>query len=457
MEKYEDLVVAIIAKDSAFCLDYYLECIYNQTYPKDKIHLYIKTNDNTDSTCTILLDFIKKHHSEYSSIYFNNKSECELLKNYENHTWNFTRFKVISRIRQDSIEYAKKLNAHYFTCDCDNFLTNVLTIESMYNNKNIGVIAPMLLKLNSVYSNYHYSTTENGYYKDHSTYYEILNNNLKGIIKVDVVHCTYFINKKFFEYINYIDSSQRHEYVIFSETLRNNNIDQYIDNTAEYGFLTHNTLKEEFEIEKTYYNNDCIIRHNIKLTKEYINKNLLPIIKTTEEILEGNIFMFHNSTEYTDLYLNKAKNISNLSKNVKKAMEIGFNAGFSTLLMLISNPELSITCFDLGEHKYTLLCYEKIKETFGDRVNLTIGDSMTTLPNVNDIFDLIHIDGGHRDEIAESDIIQSYRLSKEGTILIMDDYDFTNLHTLWDKYVEEYKLKKLNDIYESRYHDIKIV
>jgi predicted O-methyltransferase YrrM len=78
----------------------------------------------------------------------------------------------------------------------------------------------------------------------------------------------------------------------------------------------------------------------------------------------------------------------------------------------------------LGEHKYTLPCYNKIKETFKERLKIIIGDSTKTLPNITGIYDVIHIDGGHSTEIANSNIINSLRLSKKGTILIMDDYDF---------------------------------
>ena len=47
-------------------------------------------------------------------------------------------------------------------------------------------------------------------------------------------------------------------------------------------------------------------------------------------------------------------------------MEIGFNSGFSTLLMLLTNPYVCVSCFDLGEHIYTMPCYEKLKEKFND-------------------------------------------------------------------------------------------
>ena len=205
---------------------------------------------------------------------------------------------------------------------------------------------------------------------------------------------------------------------------------------------------------------DFTIHNIINEAKNYININLLPIINNCEELLEGNIFMLHNTTTYTDIYLNKSKNISNivLNKNLKNVMEIGFNAGFSTLLMLLSNPNINITCFDLGEHKYTMSCYNKMKETFGNRINIIIGDSTKTLPNINDKYELIHIDGGHSTEVANSDIVNSYRLSNEGTILIMNDYDFSNLQNLWDNYIIKYNLKKLDiHVYNSPHQDIKYI
>jgi predicted O-methyltransferase YrrM len=205
---------------------------------------------------------------------------------------------------------------------------------------------------------------------------------------------------------------------------------------------------------------DFTITNNIQKTKEYINNNLLPIITNCGELLEGNIFMLHHTTEYSDIFLNKSKNISNLvlNKNINNVMEIGFNSGFSTLLILLTNPNVHITCFDLGEHKYTIPCYEKLKETFGNRINIIIGDSRKTLQNIINKYDLIHIDGGHTNIVASSDIENSYRLSKHGTILIMDDYDFKNLHKIWDNYIIEYDLKSLNiNLYNSPHHDIKYV
>ena len=91
-----------------------------------------------------------------------------------------------------------------------------------------------------------------------------------------------------------------------------------------------------------------------------------------------------------------------------------------------------------------------LNKTFGDIINITIGDSRQTLVNITDKYDLIHIDGGHATEVAEMDIKNSYRLSRPGTILIMDDYDFSHLKLLWDGYIKDIKLKTLDiTLYDS--------
>lgn len=228
------------------------------------------------------------------------------------------------------------------------------------------------------------------------------------------------------------------------------------------GLITTDTFTILKENGDHYLNSlkDATIVENIKKTKEFIDTHLIQLIKATGELLEGNIFMIHHTTEYTDMFLNKAKNISNvvLNKELRKCMEIGFNSGFSALLMLISNPYITIDCFDLGEHSYTVPCYKTIKKFFGDRINITLGDSTKTVPLVTKKYQLIHIDGGHMTCVANSDIVNSYRLSNKGTVLIMDDYDAPNLKPLWDSYVEFYKLKPLHiTLYRAPQHDIKYV
>ena len=191
----------------------------------------------------------------------------------------------------------------------------------------------------------------------------------------------------------------------------------------------------------------------IDTTKKYINDVLLPIVHACHEDLEGHLFMCDN-------FINKVKNLTTLVSDTKnkQVMEIGFNAGFSAALILFSNPDVHLTCVDLGLHRYVLPCYQKMKETFGDRIEMIIGDSTLTLPFLmNKQYDLIHIDGGHTHEVALSDIQNSYRLSKNETILIMDDYDYPHLRTLWDEFVISNNLISVENVYQTEYHNIKSV
>ena len=238
-----DVLVTILAKDKGHTLPFYLKCIYNQTYPKKNIHLYVRTNDNNDNTVELLTEFINKYGDEYASVYYNDDSVSETLKQYKNHEWNTERFKILGKIRQDSADYAKKLGIHYFVADCDNFIVPE-TIEKLFQNSHNGVIAPMLMS-DSRYSNFHYDIDKNGYYKGHDLYNKILEREIKGLIEVPVVHCTYFINNKFLPNVLYDDNSFRYEYVIFSDKLRKTGSKQYLDNQFYFGFLIFASGTEE--------------------------------------------------------------------------------------------------------------------------------------------------------------------------------------------------------------------
>lgn len=253
-ENYDTVVIAILAKDKGHVLSFYLDCILNQTYPKNKIHLYIRTNDNTDNTIEVLNKFVKQHHKQYASTYFDKRSISDELKKYSQHEWNTIRFKILGKIRQESIDYAIKKNAHYFVIDCDNFILPH-TLEEMVNMKHLNVIAPMLVTT-TAYSNFHYDIDNNGYLKEHEMYLKLLNKEIKGVAEVKVIHCTYFINNSILNKIYYDDNTFRYEYVIFSDCLRKANIPQYLDNRMEYGYITFSETKEQYlEEYNTHFRN----------------------------------------------------------------------------------------------------------------------------------------------------------------------------------------------------------
>lgn len=146
--------VAILAKQKEIVLPYWLECLDALDYPKDRIVLYVRSNNNTDATESILRGWIAEHGKEYRAVYEVYDDVDVPVEKYDVHEWNEERFSVLARIRQDSVELAQELDVDfYFVCDVDNFLLPH-TLRSLVQ-WNVGVVAPMLV--------YAYSGEEESY------------------------------------------------------------------------------------------------------------------------------------------------------------------------------------------------------------------------------------------------------------------------------------------------------
>ena len=258
-----DVTIAILVKDKETVLKNFLHCIYNQTYDKKHINLYIRTNDNKDKSEEILTNFIDEHRDEYKEIYYNSESVDDNLKQYDNHEWNTLRFKILGEIRQDSVNWALSRDSFYFVVDVDNFIMPD-TLQHLIN-VNLPVISPMLMST-TLYSNFHAAVDINGYFANSDHYRNIYYKNIKGIIEMPVVHCTYLINKNILNEIIYDDGSNRYEYVIFSDVLRKKNIPQYLDNRYDYGIITFWVTSEEMktDIINCPYYSDFFSKYIIK-------------------------------------------------------------------------------------------------------------------------------------------------------------------------------------------------
>jgi hypothetical protein len=246
-----DVVIAILVKDKEATLPTFFQCLLNQTFPKERTILYIRTNDNTDKSEELIDQFLTDNRSKYKSVFYDNTSVSEELKKYKGHEWNSLRFKILGKIRDNSVKYALEHNAHYFVIDIDNFIVPS-TLDDMIAVSSLGVIAPMLTTY-TAYSNYHSAIDKNGYLLADKMSMQILLKHVKGCIDVPVVHCTYFIANNILDKVSYDDDSYRYEYVIFSDVLRKQKIPQYIDNRKDYGRITFAITKEEF---KTFWDSN---------------------------------------------------------------------------------------------------------------------------------------------------------------------------------------------------------
>jgi predicted O-methyltransferase YrrM len=192
--------------------------------------------------------------------------------------------------------------------------------------------------------------------------------------------------------------------------------------------------------DNNYYN---LIKEyeNYNDQKEKILEDLKKIIIRSNSILEGNCFYFHKTMNlHTNLYTKQLNLFWAGKQGTNKICEIGFNAGHSTMLMLLGRDktQLDFTIFDIGHHSYTKPCFDYIQSKFSN-VNFKFieGDSGITMPNwINNnkseknTYDIIHIDGGHYEHCIESDLRNADILIKLNGIIIIDDthYSYINKH-----------------------------
>lgn len=167
---------------------------------------------------------------------------------------------------------------------------------------------------------------------------------------------------------------------------------------------------------------------------------------------------FYEFEGYSQEVPQQIEDLIYLTKDAKRVMEIGFNAGHSAEVFLQYNKDLILVSFDLGIHDYVVHAKEYIDFTYPDRHTLILGDSRITIPtfideNKGTTFDIIFIDGGHEYDIANSDLKNCFSLANKDTIVILDDTMFTTDwvggHTIgptatWTEHLQENKIIELN-------------
>lgn len=161
---------------------------------------------------------------------------------------------------------------------------------------------------------------------------------------------------------------------------------------------------------------------------DYHADQLTEIARLTGDNLEGNCFTNHQTTVRNEGLLSKRINLLEVSRQGKRILELGFNAGHSALLFLLGcDPDALVEFMDVGLHPYVRPCFEYLSKISPVKKSLLIGDSLQVLPKIalkdkqRDIYDVIHMDGGHADRFVVNDLILLYMLLKPGGYMIVDD------------------------------------
>ena len=194
---------------------------------------------------------------------------------------------------------------------------------------------------------------------------------------------------------------------------------------------------------------------------------LAPLVNIVGEPLEGNSIYEHGTLREEPLLLNKQLNLFWVGTQAEiNICEIGFNAGHSALLFLLGNTaeNLRFTIFDIASHRYVPVCFEYIQSKFPNvNFELIIGDSMITVPNfINSnsreigTYDVVHVDGGHLENVAKSDINMAKQLVRVGGIIVFDDIDNTYINSEVEDCIKSGSYIEIK-IFKSKYYEHRIL
>ena len=237
-----------------------------------------------------------------------------------------------------------------------------------------------------------------------------------------------------------------------SETL---NLNNWKDNIVLY--KTHENVKKEVEErikngENTYHTRALLTFCESKKIDDELRSHLGR---------EGYIMQQEEKVKLiTKLVMDK--------ENIHNILEIGFNAGHSSMLFLMNAPNAKVVSFDIGVNGYVDRAKKCIDNLYPNRHTLIKGNSLVTVPDYlskNDTkFDIIFIDGGHEYNTAIMDLKNCYDGKKDDTLLIMDDIVAGNNPIMnhfnsgptkaWEEYKNLKNIKELGNITLEKGHGL---
>jgi len=189
------VLVTLLIRNKAHTLPYFLKLFEELDYPKHRMALWIKSEENQDRTLEILNKWIpsveKKYHNVHQellpSVMRDQAAPVPVSK------WTPERFRHIINLKEEALEKGREMWADYvWFLDCDIFLTNNRTLKSLVVT-NYPVVSPMLDSM-SLYSNYWSGMGVDYYYRRTEEYRPIREREKQGCYRVMLVHSCFLVD-----------------------------------------------------------------------------------------------------------------------------------------------------------------------------------------------------------------------------------------------------------------------
>ncbi|KAL7646419.1 UNVERIFIED_CONTAM: hypothetical protein RMT77_003332 [Armadillidium vulgare] len=269
----ENLVeVVLLVRNKNHLLPLFFRFFENLSYPKKNLALFIRSDHNKDE------NWLSKNEHKYHSVnkkldIFPSFYEDAILKD---NLWNSERMSHLIHLKEEGLKEATKINADFvWFIDTDTFHTNPYVLRHLIK-QNKTVIAP-LLKSIKLFSNFWGGMKSNYYYERTEEYMDIVLNKKRGVFSVPLVSGSVLIN------LNHPNSKklsfQRQKLILhpnspdvdiinFALTAKENNIQLYVTNRHEYGYMlliSESELDVKFDLDQT---------EQLNLTQIQMKKNV---------------------------------------------------------------------------------------------------------------------------------------------------------------------------------------
>jgi O-methyltransferase len=121
--------------------------------------------------------------------------------------------------------------------------------------------------------------------------------------------------------------------------------------------------------------------------------------------------------------LKKQEELYAVGKEATHLLEVGVYVGHSLLILLLSNPNLRITCVDI-EHDIPQRAVTYLNQHFGNRITFLHGRAEDILPTLpKHTFDAVHIDADHNPDAVTRQFNLCVPLATRNAYFVFDDYE----------------------------------
>ncbi|CAO1438406.1 unnamed protein product [Diamesa hyperborea] len=229
-QKSFDVLIALFIESPTPFLEEYLDKIVKLNYPQQKIHIFI--HNSVEYHNDIIDMFLEQARNE-------NYISVKGLNSKDGISEATARELAVNRCLTKECDYL-------FVVDSDVQLDNPDTlIELITFNRTI--IAPIMTRINSVWSNFWGAVSEKGFYARSNDYMNIVNNDIRGIWNVPHISNCYLIKSSVLNKLSYTQTDVDPD-MAFTEHLRSQNLFMHACNLNNYGHLVN---AEFFDVTKT--------------------------------------------------------------------------------------------------------------------------------------------------------------------------------------------------------------